>query len=227
VPDSSLMSVREAADALGVGPAAVRKSIASGALPAIKRGRSWWLEAAEIDRWRRQPRGQGRALSPGMAWAVLLLASGDEDGAVRAAGRDRYASRMRAWLADHRLADCAPRLRARARREDFDAHPSELARILARADVRASGLSAGQLVDLVGGERVAELYAPVGRRAALIDDHALNPGAGAVRVRWVRDDLWPLLDAYEGHAPRAAVLVDLLESDDPRARREAARALAA
>jgi hypothetical protein len=42
----------------------------------------------------------------------------------------------------------------------------------------------------------------------------------------VPDALWPLLVAADGHqAPRAAVLVDLLESDDPRARREAARAL--
>jgi hypothetical protein len=31
---------------------------------------------------------------------------------------------------------------------------------------------------------------------------------------------------HDGRAPRAAVLVDLLEHDDPRARREAARALA-
>ena len=95
------MSVQEAADALGVGPAAVRKSIASGTLPAIKRGRSWWLDAAEIDRRRRQPRGQGRALSPEMAWAVLLLASGDEDGAARAAGRERYASTDRCVIPTH------------------------------------------------------------------------------------------------------------------------------
>jgi excisionase family DNA binding protein len=219
--------VQEAADALGVGPAAVRKSIASGALPAIKRGRSWWLDAAEIDRRRRQPRGQGRALSPEMAWAVLLLASGDEEGAAGAAGRDRYVSRMRAWLADHPLADYAPRLRARGEREDFDGHPSELPRILARPDVRVSGLSAGWLLDLVGGDRTAELYAPASRRAALVEDHALQPGAGAVRIRWVPDELWPLIDWHDGHAPRAAVLVDLLESDDPRARREAARALGA
>jgi excisionase family DNA binding protein len=221
------MSVQEAADALDVSPAAVRKSIVSGALPAVKRGRSWWLDAAEVDRRRRQPRGQGRALSAEMAWAVLLLASDDEAAARRAAGRDRYASRMRAWLADHPLAENAERLRARARREDFDAHPSELSRILGRPDVRSTGLSAGWLLDLVGGDRAIELYAPASSRAALIEDHALFPGPGAVQIRWVPDDLWPLIEAHEDHAPRAAVLVDLLESDDPRARRQAARALAA
>jgi excisionase family DNA binding protein len=220
------MSVQEAADVLGVGPAAVRKSIAAGVLPAVKRGRSWWLDAAEIERRRRQPLGHGRALSPEMAWAVLLLASDDEDGAQRAAGRDRYVSRMRAWLAGHPLGEHAARLRARAKREDFDGHPSELPRIVERSDVRMTGLSAGSLLGLAGGDRLIEFYAPGSHRAALVADHALQPGAGAVRVRWVSDELWNLLERHEGHAPRAAVLLDLLESDDPRARREAARALA-
>jgi hypothetical protein len=42
-------------------------------------------------------------------------------------------------------------------------------------------------------------------------------------MRWVPDELWPVAGA--GVAPRAAVLVDLLEHDDPRVRREAADAL--
>jgi hypothetical protein len=41
----------------------------------------------------------------------------------------------------------------------------------------------------------------------------------------VPDDAWALI-AGDGGAPRAAVLLDLLESDEPRARGEAARALA-
>jgi hypothetical protein len=60
----------------------------------------------------------------------------------------------------------------------------------------------------------------------LIAEHGLDPGSGVVRIRWVSGALWPLLVATDRQqAPRAAVLVDLLESDDPRARREAARAL--
>jgi hypothetical protein len=79
---------------------------------------------------------------------------------------------------------------------------------------------------LVGPSESVEVYAPAGRRAAVVAEHGLEPGSGAVRVRWVPDAVWPLLVAADGHhAPRAAVLVDLLESDDPRARREAARAL--
>ena len=72
-----------------------------------------------------------------------------------------------------------------------------------------------------------EFYAPAGRREAIVAEHALLGGPRAVTVRWVPDEVWAEVDAAAGRvAPRAAVLVDLLESDDPRARREAARALA-
>ena len=71
-----------------------------------------------------------------------------------------------------------------------------------------------------------EFYATAAAAAVIVDAHALAPGDGSVTVRWVPEDIWGQLDAGARIAPRAAVLVDLLESDDPRARREAARALA-
>jgi excisionase family DNA binding protein len=226
MPDRSLLSVSEAADRLSVSAAAVRQHIASGRLPAFKRGRSWWLDARGVERMARQrPRG-GRPLSPEIAWAVLLLASGSDAAAEVAAGRDRYWSRVRMWLRDHPLRDNAPRLRARAAIEEFHAHPSELKRILERPDVLITGVSAGDEVGLVGSSAAIEVYAAANSRRTIVDDHALAPGTGPVRVRWVSDELWPLLDRDDDRrAPRAAVLLDLLESDDPRARREAARAL--
>lgn len=223
---ASLLSVREAAERLGVGPAAVRQQIASGRLPAIKRGRDWWLDERAVQRMVGQRVEGGRPLSPAMAWAVLLLASGHESAAESAAGRDRYWSRTRVWLRDHPVAQHGSRLRARAHSEEFDAHPSELARLLDRPDVLVTGVSAGDVVGLVGLASSVEVYAPAGRRAAIVEEHALMTRPGPVRVRWVPDELWPLLvgDA-DGRAPRAAVLLDLLESDDPRARRQAATAL--
>jgi len=174
----------------------------------------------------RQRSGSGRPLSPEMSWAVVLLASGDDRAAKEAAGRDRYWSRVRGWLRDHPVELHVTRLRARAKMEEFDAHPSELKRILDRPDVLATGVSAGDAVGLVGSASTVEVYAPAGRRDAIIDDHALMPGAGAVRVRWVLDGLWPLLDRDGARrAPRVAILLDLLEGDEPRARREAARIL--
>jgi hypothetical protein len=200
---------------------------ASGRLPAVKRGRDWWLDAHAVERMRRQRPGGGRPLSPAMAWAVVLLASGDEAAAREVAGRDRYWSRARAWLRDHPLDEHAARLRARAQIEQLDAHPSELKHILRRPDVIVTGASAAEAIGLVGSASGVEVYAPASQRAALVDEHALVPGHGPVRVRWVPKELWPhLLGDRDRQAPRVAILLDLLESDEPRARREAARALA-
>jgi hypothetical protein len=117
------------------------------------------------------------------------------------------------------LADSAPRLRARGERESFDAHPSELDRLLRRSDIMRTGISAADLLGVDGGARNVEIYAPVEHRDAIVNEHALAAGDGPVLVRWVSDELWPAV--RRDVAPSAAVLVDLLEHDDPRARREA------
>lgn len=225
--DRFLISVQEAAQRLGVSADALRKRIADGTLPAHRRGRQWWLDARSVERLARQPVGRGRPLSPDMAWAVLFLASGDVDAAARVVRNPRYRSRVHAWLRSHSVADHSSRLRARAEAEEFEAHPSELTRILERRDMLATGISAGDAVGLVGGGAAVDVYAAAGRREALIQEHGLVPRPGPLRVRWVPDQIWPVLDRNrDGLAPRAAVLLDLLEHDDPRARREAARALA-
>lgn len=223
----SLISVREAAEQLDLSAITVRHHIASGRLPAVKRGGAWWLDAGEVARLRRQPSGSGRPLSDEMAWAVILAASGASEQAARMAGRDRYVSRANAWVREHPLADYAPRLRARARSEQFDAHPAEVERVAGRSDVLFTGISAGADFGLIGDAGDVEVYAPASRREEIVDGHALDPGPGPVRIRWVRDELWPVIEeaADRGRAPRAALLLDLLESDDPRARREARRAL--
>jgi excisionase family DNA binding protein len=219
------VSVEEAAARLGVSPRAVRLRITDGALPAVKLGRDWRIDERELARLARRPPGAGRPLSTAMAWAVLLLASGDEPGADRLTGLPRYGSRARQWLREHPLAEYADRLRERARREVFDAHPSELDRLRDRPDILLTGVSVADVVGLVGQTEAVELYASAANREAIAAAHALMAGSGAVTVRWVPEELWATLGAAGRVAPRAAVLVDLLESEDPRARREAARAL--
>ncbi len=193
----------------------------------MKRGRDWWVDARAVERMRRHPAGSGRPLSAPVAWAVLLLASGDAEAADLVLRHPRYRSRARAWLREQSLLEDAPRLRARASVEEFDVHPSEVRRVAARSDVMLTGVSAGGLVGVVGKPSGVEVYAPAGRREVILGEHALVAGSGPVRVRWVPDEIWAVLRAdEERRAPRAAVLLDLLESDEPRARREAARALA-
>jgi hypothetical protein len=226
--ESHSLSVPEASELLGISPAAVRQHVASGRLPAVKRAGRWWLEERAVRAMARQRDGAGRPPAAAMAWAIVLLASGDEATAAAMAGRDRYRSRARAWWRDHPLHEHAPRLRARARCERFDAHPSEVERILGRPDVLVTGISAADAVGLVGDRSNAEIYAPAGSRSSIVGDHGLILGKGTVRIRWVPDELWPLLDRGDDRrAPRAAILLDLLEHDDPRARREAGRALSA
>lgn len=216
------ISVREAAEALGVEERAVRLMASAGEIEAVKRGNAWWLDRRSVERRRRQQPGRGRALSPRMSWSVLLLASGTPAPA-EPTGKDHRPARARRWLDSHVLADHAPRLRARARRESFDGHPSELPRLAAHPDVTRTGISAADIVGVHGGRGDVELYAPAGRRLDILADHALEPGGGPVLMRWVPDELWTMVAGEV--APRAAVLVDLLEHDDPRARREAERVL--
>lgn len=216
------MSVREAAEALGVDERAVRLMASAGEIDAAKRGNAWWLDRRSVERRMRQRPDRGRPLAPSMAWSVLYLASGlpIPDGLL---GQAHHPSRAQRWLESHSLADHAARLRARAKREAFEAHPSELKGLAARPDVMRTGISAAHLVGVHGGRDEAELYAPIGRRPDIVAEHALEPGDGAVLLRWVQSELWSAVASDV--APHAAVLVDLLEHDDPRARREAERVL--
>jgi hypothetical protein len=216
------ISVHEAAAALEIDERAVRLMASAGEIEAVKRGNAWWLDRRSVERRRRQQPGRGRPLSAHMAWSILLLASGIP-GPRDPVGKDHRPARARRWLDSHSLADHAPRLRARARRESFDAHPSELPRLAAKHYVTLTGISAAEVVGMHGGPGDVELYAPAGRRPSILAEHALEPGDGPVLMRWVPDELWPVVTG--DIAPRAAVLVDLLEHDDPRARREAGRAL--
>jgi hypothetical protein len=216
-----VVSVREAAEALDVDERAVRLLAASGELEGIKRGGSWWLDRRSVERRVRQAPAPGRPLSPAMCWAILLLASGDAQGFPLLAAHQP--SRARQWLATHSLLSDATRLGARAAREAFDVHRSELPRMATRDDLIRTGISAAETVGLHGGGHELELYAPEHLRDEIVAEHGLEPGDGPLLMRWVQDDLWRAVGV--GVAPRAAVLVDLLEHDDPRVRREAADAL--
>ncbi len=201
---------------------AVTQLASSGALEALKRGSVWWIDAEAVDRRMREGRSAGRPLSPAVAWAVIMLASGRAE--WRSLGRHGHQPRRaREWLDSHGLADDAFRLQSRARREVFDAHPSELARLVARPDVMRSGISASEDLGLHGGRDEAEIYASEDRRELIVAEHTLQARSGPVVVRWVAPEIWPHIKG--DIAPRIAVLLDLLEHDDPRARREARRAL--
>lgn len=50
------MTLKEAASILGVTPDALRGAIARGSFKAMKHGRDWWVEPAEVERYRLENR---------------------------------------------------------------------------------------------------------------------------------------------------------------------------
>lgn len=220
------MSVAEVAEDLALSPVVVRQHLTEGVLSGRRIGREWLVDVRSVNALKQNRPQPGRPMSPAVAWSVLLTASGDREGAKAAVGGERSFYRALRWLREHSLADDRSGLRRRAEVERFDAHPAEVRRLARSSDLLRSGLAAGASVGLVGGGKDLDAYAPASRREPLIDKHALEPSNGPVLVRWVPDHLWLLLDRDgDGVAPRAAVLLDLLEGDEPRARREARRAL--
>lgn len=229
------LTVAQAAKILEVTPDAVRKLLGSGDLAGNKRGRDWVVDGAAVERRRRRPPSTGRPLAALTSWGVILEHSPRSEFERASEWTESARSCGRGWLANHDPLAEAGRLRARARLERFDAHPSQIPRLLDR-HVLVTGISAAETVGLSGGPLdAAELYAPIGARPTFQRLHGLAAGDGPIAIRWVDDELWnqltsaalPWAPGRPNFAPRLAVLLDLLESDDPRARREAARALAA
>ena len=50
------MTLTEAAASLGTTPDNLRGAIHRGSLKAVKHGRDWWVEAREVERYRRENR---------------------------------------------------------------------------------------------------------------------------------------------------------------------------
>src|ERR1700761_6436976 len=213
-----LISVPDAADALGLSPARVRLLAANGGLPAQKIGGRWLVERNGVEKRRARGSAGGRPFEPRNAWAVLGLASGDEVGGVGPVVR----SRLRRALALESLGSLAPRLGRRAEVHRYSGHPGEISHVLADKRLVASGISAAQEIglDLMSGLE-ADGYVRDSDLGGFVRDHALLSAAAVdanVVLRVVPDDVWA--DFLEGrpHAVEAAIGLDLAEDADSRSR---------
>lgn len=210
------LSVPEAARLLKLSPARVRLMASRGQLSAEKIADRWLIErrAVELRQQARPPRG--RRFTPQNAWAILLLASGEEAPALDPGPR----SRLKKALALEGLHALAPRLRARAEVASYRAHPGEIPYVLEDEALLPSGISAAGSVDagLLSG-READGYIAQSRLRKFLRKHALSAADvnGNVRLRVVPDDPWESLElGGRAVAPPAAVALDLAEEDDPR-----------
>ena len=217
-----LLSVQEAASELGVDPSRIRALISAGDLPAVRIGRRWAIESAEIARRLQDAGSPGRPLKPENAWGVLFLASGQPAPWLSSGAR---------WRADQSLAfrglaELRPRLRRRAGVDRFRAHPGELDHLRANHDVIKSGISATGRYRLgLAAGREVDGYVRADRLDRLRRKHALEPadvGSANVVLRAVPDPAWHLdgdEDDDDDVAPLAAVAVDLAEDPDSRSSR--------
>lgn len=209
------ISIAEAARTLELSPARVRAMASRGQLPAAKIANRWLVERSAVEQRRRQRALRGRRFTPQNAWALLLLASGENapklDPSVR--------SRLRRALALEGLAALAPRLKDRSSRVSmYRAHPGEIPYVLEDDALVPSGISAaGSMRIGLLANREADGYISQSQLQRFIDEHALSPGGsdGNVRLRVVPDDIWQDL-AGRSVAPPAAVALDLADELDPR-----------
>ncbi len=216
-----MLGVAEAGVELGVSPRRVRQMLASGVLAGEHVGRAWVIDAGQLHKVESRRAEVGRPWSPRSAWAVLALADGDEPD-LSPVERSRARKRLAQGL------DCAAgRLRVRAERRRFYAHPGVIGRLGEASQVVRSGISAvgehgADLVvrdGLEGYVRASDLDELVSQFG--LDDQAARPN---VLLRVVGDVAWPFRPGQRS-AGRAVVAVDLLDSDEPRSRRAGAELL--
>jgi hypothetical protein len=212
-----LISVPDAADALGLSAARVRLLAANGGLAAQKIGGRWLVERAGVEKRRARSSAGGRPFSPRNAWALLNLASGEEADQIDSAAR----SRLRRSLSLEGLSALAPRLDRRAEVRHYSGHPGEISYILEDDKLVVSGSQVAIKVglDLLGSG--ADGYISDAALDRFVHEHALFPAAvidANVILRVVPDDVW--VEFLEGrpHAPEAAIALDLMNEADSRSK---------
>ena len=218
----SVLGVAEAAAELGVSERRVRQMLGDGQLRGQHVGRAWIIERHALEEVRENRPEVGRPWHAQKAWAFLLLAEG-RDVALSAVDRSRVSRRVEAGVEQN-----LGRLRARAQKHSFYAHPSVLEQLIRHPDIVRSGISAidEYSIDLIA-QQVVEGYIRQSDVGGLIEQVALDESSDRPNVilRVVRDDAWPF-DAHQAVAPKVVVAVDLLDANDERSQR-AGRALLA
>jgi excisionase family DNA binding protein len=208
------ISIPEAARVLNLSRARVRAIASRGQLPAVKIGDRWLIERSAVEQRQRQKAPRGRRFAPQNAWALLLLASGEEVAELDPSVR----SRLKKALALEGLAALAPRLQERGRVSIHKAHPGEVPYVLEDEALVPSGISAASSMGIgLLAHREADGYIASSQLQRFIDEHALSPAGidGNVRLRVAPDSVWQVL-AGRSAAPPAAVALDLADEPDPR-----------
>lgn len=207
---AQLLSVRQAADQLGVSHERVRQMLAAGDLEGEQLAGRWLLDRASVARRAARPRSAGRPFSPEAAWSVLASLAGPGPAALHG-------------VAD--VLDVAWRLRRRAEPLHWYVHSSLLARLEQHPEVVIGGARASG--ELASDRGPLQLYAPAGAVAGLRESfRPVEPADDWNVVLRVIEGPWPFGPDVKVVWPVVAAL-DLLDdcAEDPRCRDVARRIL--
>lgn len=186
------MSVREAAEALGLSVHRVRALAHAGAIHAIKQGRDLRLSRRDVERLAANGLVGGRPYNADNAWQRLM----DRD------------------LPDESIPVLLSRLSRRGRRHLFMAHPSLLERLASDDRLLLSGHAAADQLPM-DDDGVVEAYVAAEDLADIVNDYRLRAPEQAANVilRAVPPEV-----GLPRKAPDLVVAIDLIESPLPRVR---------
>jgi len=214
-----------AAQRLSRSPHEVRRLVRAGHVCAHRRAGRWFVPVSEIRRLQRLPLPVGRPFSPGSAWALLTMLSGEEPVGLSAPRR----SQQRRHLLDAHVDELAARLGRRASRRFVYAYPSKLRALAVDPRVVLTGLAAAERA---GARLVAADDAEVEGYVAEGDVAALCASYGLIDAEQVANVVLRVVDDATEVPRRSAaaaapvVALDLWESGDARASEEGQRLFA-
>jgi excisionase family DNA binding protein len=197
----SLVSLRDAADMLGVSRQKVQQLIAEHRLPAVRIGGHWQLSVLDVERCGQSPRRSGRPLDPSRAWQVLL----DAESAGHIHMPRSKAHHDAFWLAN------LVRRRAKVRL----LHGLDSVLVDVQNELVGGGETAARLHRFapLSSAKLADGYATDAKADAVIRQFGLVDGHGAelnVRLRVVAEDAWPFASS-EVVGPLVAAL-DMIDA---------------
>jgi len=241
--DGQVLSVREAADAMGISAQRVRQMISNGQIPARRSSAGWLVPEAAVTARALNVR-KGRPTGPRTAWAAIGLLDASARGSpadpqvrqhpVRVVADRRLRHRVLRLLAAlpdpaQDLAPWSRLLSSRGQVRRMWAHPGVVDRLVADPAVSRGGDLAASVggEGLAGGRRRLELYVAAGEADGLIRQYRMRDDPeGPVLLVVVPSSVPAELAPAPGQpVPAPAAVADLLEEDDVRARSAAVEQL--
>lgn len=218
------VTVREAAQRLGVHQSRVRALLSAGTLHGRRIGHQWVIGTEDIDQRKALISGgaKSRAMTARTAWAAAALADGGQATWITASERTRLRGRLRQHGDVTALATYQRWLTSRqASVTRYRVADRDLADLLHADGVVATGLTAARAYDLgLGTSGQADIYVTRDLARRLVKDFFLIASdQGNLTVRVV-DGTWHLDAARQVNGqlvtPRLITAMDLLAQRDAR-----------